>query len=199
MDGHISEFHTLFRTGNFNQGDSTGYQRPHRNYQNRNSRWNQNQTNRDRQWNSYNSNNFNKNNYKNGYNTNGYRSNGRGQLPIEPPTNTEGSKLAADDSGQSRPTYNSNNSKRKFNSSGTAGVSCITFKRMTKIFHSQPRTTHRMFRNMERSFDIALFVSKDDAGKINKIINRHRIHLFIYSTRVSTTAINKETKRHNSH
>jgi len=71
-----------------------------------------------------------------------------------------------------------------------SGVSCITF-------HSQPRTTHRIFMNKEKSFDIALFVSKDDAGKINKIINRHRIHLFIYSTRVSTTTIYNETKRHN--
>jgi len=39
-----------FRAGNFYLGDSTGYQRPYRNYQNRNSIWNQNQTNRDRQW-----------------------------------------------------------------------------------------------------------------------------------------------------
>jgi len=43
--------------------------------------------------------------------------------------------------------------------------------------------------NKEKSFDIALFVSKDDAGKINNIINRHMINLFIYSTRVSTTII----------
>lgn len=105
-----------FRAGNFNQGDATGYQRPYRNYQNRNSRWNQNQTNRDRQWNSYNSNNFNNNTYNNRYNNNGYRSNGSGQLPIEPPTNTEGSGQ----SRMSKNSTNSNNSKGSFNSSGTA-------------------------------------------------------------------------------
>ncbi|XP_039501080.1 ABC transporter H family member 2-like [Drosophila santomea] len=134
-----------FRSENFNQGDTSNYQGPYRSYQNRNSRWNQNQANRDRQWNGYNSNKYN-NNYNNRNNNNGYNSNnynnsnngynstgygnndGRGQLAIEPQSNTEGSGQSrmsrnSNNSGQSRQSYNSNNSKRSFNSTGTASVS----------------------------------------------------------------------------
>ncbi|XP_039481517.1 ABC transporter H family member 2-like [Drosophila santomea] len=125
---------------NFNQGDATGYQGPYRNYQNGNSRWNQNQASQGRQWNGYNSNRYNDNNYSNGNNNNGFNNsnynngyynngynanNARGQLAIEPPTNREGSGQSrmsknSNSSGQSRQSYNSNNSRRSFNSSGTA-------------------------------------------------------------------------------
>ncbi|EDW53703.1 GM16202 [Drosophila sechellia] len=52
-----------FRAGNLNQGETSNYQRPYRNFQNRNSRWNQGQANRDRPWNNYG---YNNNNGSNG-------------------------------------------------------------------------------------------------------------------------------------
>ncbi|XP_043661536.1 putative uncharacterized protein DDB_G0277255 [Drosophila teissieri] len=108
-----------FRAGNFNQGETSNYQRPYRSYQNRNPRWNQGQANRDRPWNNY------------GYNNNNGRE--RGQLAIEAPKNTEGSGQSrmsknfsnSNNSGQSRQSYssynsnNSNNSGRSFNSNNT--------------------------------------------------------------------------------
>ncbi|XP_043062812.1 homeobox protein 5-like [Drosophila yakuba] len=114
-----------FRTDNFNQREAYNYQRPYRNYQNRNQRWNQGQANRDRPWNNY------------GHNTSSNNGRERGQLAIEAPNNTGGSGRSgmsrnvnnSNNSGQSRQTYNSynsnnsnnsNNSGRSFNSSNTS-------------------------------------------------------------------------------
>ncbi|XP_043862527.1 GATA zinc finger domain-containing protein 16-like [Drosophila santomea] len=83
-----------FRTDNFNQREAYNYQRPYRNYQNRNQRWNQGQANRDRPWNNY------------GHNSNNGRERGQSRQTYN--------------SYNSNNSNNSNNSGRSFNSSNTS-------------------------------------------------------------------------------
>jgi len=87
-----------FRTDSSNQGETSNYQRPYRNYQNKNNKWNYGQNSRGRQW--YGNNNYNNNKPR------------EGQLAIQAAGDAEGS-------GRTRMTRNSNFSGQSYNSNNS--------------------------------------------------------------------------------